>query len=217
MLGASGSLELVEVMRSLDEFATAKLDELDRSRCAARLVDTTRVTGIWLLRNGRRLLSFSCNDYLNLTHHPAVKDAAIAGAAGLWRRRRRIAAGDRQPSALRRARSPAGALKGTEAACVFGSGYLANLRHHPGARWARRSHPDRRTVACVPVGGRAAVAGDRHALPALRRRPCRGTARRTSRAPSPRPDDHRRRLLDGWRRRATLQALRAGAARTTPG
>ena len=63
-------------MRSLDEFATAKLGELEGSSLRRALVDTTRVTGIWLLRDGRRLLSFSCNDYLNLTHHPAVKDAA---------------------------------------------------------------------------------------------------------------------------------------------
>ena len=64
-------------MQSLDEFATAKLGELDRQSLRRSLVDTTRVTGIWLLRNGRRLLSFCCNDYLNLTHHPAVKEAAI--------------------------------------------------------------------------------------------------------------------------------------------
>jgi 8-amino-7-oxononanoate synthase len=64
-------------MRSLDEFATAKLDELERHSLRRTLVDTTRVTGIWTLRNGRRLLSFCCNDYLNLTHHPAVKEAAV--------------------------------------------------------------------------------------------------------------------------------------------
>ena len=64
-------------MRSLDEFATAKLGELERGSLRRALVDTTRVTGIWTLRNGRRLLSFSCNDYLNLTHHPAIKEAAI--------------------------------------------------------------------------------------------------------------------------------------------
>ena len=46
-------------MRSLDEFATAKLGELERSSLRRALVDTTRVTGIWLLRDGRRLLSFS--------------------------------------------------------------------------------------------------------------------------------------------------------------
>ena len=59
-------------MHSLDEFATAKLGELERSSLRRALVDTTRVTGIWLLRNGRRLLSFCSNDYLNLTHYPAV-------------------------------------------------------------------------------------------------------------------------------------------------
>ena len=64
-------------MRSLDEFATAKLGELEGRSLRRALVDTTRVTGIWLLRDGRRLLSFSCNDYLNLTHHPAVQNAAI--------------------------------------------------------------------------------------------------------------------------------------------
>ena len=63
-------------MRSLDEFATAKLAELERDSLRRELVETVRVTGIWMLRNGRRLLSFCCNDYLNLTHHPAVVEAA---------------------------------------------------------------------------------------------------------------------------------------------
>ena len=64
-------------MRSLDEFATAKLGELEGRSLRRALVDTTRVTGIWLLREGRRLRSFSCNDYLNLAHHPAVQNADI--------------------------------------------------------------------------------------------------------------------------------------------
>ena len=63
-------------MRSLDEFATVKLAELERDSLRRELVETVRVTGIWMLRNGRRLLSFCCNDYLNLTHHPAVVEAA---------------------------------------------------------------------------------------------------------------------------------------------
>ncbi|HBC08838.1 MAG TPA: 8-amino-7-oxononanoate synthase, partial [Rhodospirillaceae bacterium] len=29
-----------------------------------------------VLRGGRRLVSFSCNDYLNLSQHPALKQAA---------------------------------------------------------------------------------------------------------------------------------------------
>src|SRR6516162_3753412 len=81
-------------MRSLDEFATAKLGELERSSLRRALVDTTRVTAIWLLRNGRRLLSFCCNDYLNLTHHPAVKHVESLLAQLRRRHRRALIATD---------------------------------------------------------------------------------------------------------------------------
>jgi len=65
-------------VRSLDNFATGKLAALEATRLRRTLAETTRTDGLWVERNGRRLLSFSCNDYLNLTHHPAVKAAAIA-------------------------------------------------------------------------------------------------------------------------------------------
>ena len=114
-------------MRSLDEFATAKLDELERSSLRRALVDTTRVTGIWVLREGRRLLSFCCNDYLNLTHHPAVKEAAIEALRryGVGAGASRFVSGNHPLLSELEARLAR--LKETEAACVFGSGYLANL------------------------------------------------------------------------------------------
>jgi 8-amino-7-oxononanoate synthase len=114
-------------MRSLDEFATAKLGELERSSLRRALVDTTRVTAIWLLRNGRRLLSFCCNDYLNLTHHPAVKEAAIEALRvhGVGAGASRFVTGNHPLFSELEARLAR--LKQTEAACVFGSGYLANL------------------------------------------------------------------------------------------
>ena len=114
-------------MRSLDEFASAKLAELERSSLRRALVDTTRVTGIWLLRDGRRLLSFSCNDYLNLTHHPAVKDAAIEALRvyGLGAGASRLVTGNHPLFAELEGRLAR--LKDTQAACIFGSGYLANL------------------------------------------------------------------------------------------
>ena len=65
-------------MRSLDAFAQDKLDELKRRHLYRALNETVREDGIWIERNGRQLLSFSCNDYLNLTQHPAIKQAAIA-------------------------------------------------------------------------------------------------------------------------------------------
>jgi len=114
-------------MRSLDEFAAAKLAGLERTNLRRRLVDTTRVDGIWALRDGRRLLSFSCNDYLNLSQHPAIKAAAIEALQryGIGSGASRLVTGNHPLFAELEARLAR--LKQTEAACVFGSGYLANM------------------------------------------------------------------------------------------
>jgi len=113
-------------MRSLDDFACGKLEALERARLRRSPVVTAR-DGIFVERGGRRLLSFSCNDYLNLSRHPAVIKAAVAAAErhGTGAGASRLVTGnhplyDELESALAR-------LKGTEAACVFGSGYLANI------------------------------------------------------------------------------------------
>ncbi len=114
-------------MPALDTFAAEKLARLDHKHLRRRLVDTAREDGIWVTRNGRRLLSFSCNDYLNLSQHPAVKDAAIAAirAYGVGAGASRLVTGNHPLFAELEARLAA--LKGTDAACVFGSGYLANI------------------------------------------------------------------------------------------
>jgi 8-amino-7-oxononanoate synthase len=114
-------------MRSLDDFATGKLNELERANLRRRLVDTTRLDGIWALRNGRRLLSFSCNDYLNLSQHPAIKAAAIEALQryGIGSGASRLVTGNHPLFAALEARLAR--LKQTRAACVFGSGYLANI------------------------------------------------------------------------------------------
>jgi 8-amino-7-oxononanoate synthase len=114
-------------MRSLDEFAAAKLAALEHGQLRRRLVDTARLDGIWALRNGRRLLSFSCNDYLNLSQHPAIKAAAIAALErhGVGSGGSRLVTGNHPLFATLEARLAR--LKQTEAACVFGSGYLANI------------------------------------------------------------------------------------------
>ncbi len=89
-------------------------------------METTRTDDIWVVRNGRRLLSFSCNDYLNLSHHPAVKAAATAAIEryGVGAGASRLVTGNHPLFTELEARLAR--LKGTEAACVFGSGYLAN-------------------------------------------------------------------------------------------
>ena len=113
-------------MSSLDDFATAKLKELERDSLRRQLVETIRVTGIWTLRNGRRLLSFCCNDYLNLTHHPAVIEAAAEALRvyGVGAGSSRLVTGNHPLYTELEERLAR--LKQTQAACVFGSGYLAN-------------------------------------------------------------------------------------------
>jgi 8-amino-7-oxononanoate synthase len=113
-------------MSSLDRFAADKLAELDRLQLRRRLIETARTDGIWVERNGRRLLSFSCNDYLNLSHDPAVKRAAIAAIEryGVGSGASRLVTGNNPIFAALESRLAR--LKETEAACVFGSGYLAN-------------------------------------------------------------------------------------------
>jgi 8-amino-7-oxononanoate synthase len=71
-------------------------------------------------------LSFSCNDYLNLSHHPALKSAATAAIAqyGVGAGASRLVTGNHPLFCELEERLAR--LKGTEAACVFGSGYLAN-------------------------------------------------------------------------------------------
>jgi len=112
-------------MRSLDDFASQKLAALE---CAGlrRIPITTARAGIWVERGGRRLLSFSCNDYLNLSQHPAVIAAAIEATAryGVGAGASRLVTGNHP--LYGELESRLARRKGSAAACVFGSGYLAN-------------------------------------------------------------------------------------------
>jgi 8-amino-7-oxononanoate synthase len=113
-------------MHSLDRFAQEKLDDLKRRHLYRVLSETMREDGIWLERNGRQLLSFSCNDYLNLTQHPAIKAAAIDAIEefGAGSGASRLVTGNHPLYAQLESRLAQ--FKKTDAACVFGSGYLAN-------------------------------------------------------------------------------------------
>src|SRR5580704_17862856 len=112
-------------MRSLDEFADDKLAALERAKLRRTLSATAR-DGIYAERGGRRLLSFSCNDYLNLSGHPAIIKAAVEAAQrhGVGAGASRLVTGNHP--LYEALESRLAKLKGTDAACVFGSGYLAN-------------------------------------------------------------------------------------------
>jgi len=124
-------------MRSLDDFASQKLAELDRRSLRRTLVESAREDGLWIRRGGHRLLSFSCNDYLNLTHHPALKASAIRAIElyGAGAGASRLVTGNHPLFDELEARLAR--IKGTEASCVFGSGYLANAGIIPTLAGAR--------------------------------------------------------------------------------
>jgi len=142
-------------MDTLTAFAADKLAALDAQHLRRRLVATARAGGPWLERRGRRLLSFSCNDYLNLSQHPDVKRAAADAALthGTGAGASRLVTGDHPLlEALERRLAK---LKGTEAACVFGSGYLANAGIIPTfAGSADALFIDELAHACIWAGAR---------------------------------------------------------------
>ena len=146
-------------MDSLDAFARAKLDALERRGLRRTLATTARLEGPWVLRDGRRMLSFCCNDYLNLSVHPAVVAAAIAATRqfGVGAGGSRLVTGNHPLYAALEDRLAR--LKGTEAACVFGSGYLANTGIIPAL--AGRDDlllVDELAHACIWTGARLAGA-----------------------------------------------------------
>lgn len=113
-------------MRSLDLFARDKLAERERDNLRRSIVETQTGDGVHVVRNGRTLLSFCSNDYLGLSQHPAVKRVAAAAADkyGAGAGASRLVTGSHPLYAELEQRLAR--LKGAEAACVFGSGYLAN-------------------------------------------------------------------------------------------
>ena len=112
---------------SLDQFARAKLDRLDADNLRRTLSETRRRERDVAERNGARMISFCCNDYLNLSQHPNVKSAAIDAvtAYGVGAGASRLVTGNHPLFEALEARLSR--LKGAEATCVFGSGYLTNI------------------------------------------------------------------------------------------
>lgn len=113
-------------MLSLQNFAEERLAGLEARGQRRGVEPTDRSGGVWVERGGQKLLSFSCNDYLGLSTHPAVKAAAIRAveAYGVGAGASRLVTGDHP--LMGQLETKLAAWKGTEDAVVFGSGYLAN-------------------------------------------------------------------------------------------
>ena len=113
--------------KSLKGFALEKLQALRDKHLLRTLIDTERRPRTRIRQQSKDLVSFACNDYLGLSHHPTVIEAsreatrtygAGAGASRLITGNNPLYAG--LETALAK-------IKDTEDAVVFGSGYLANV------------------------------------------------------------------------------------------
>ena len=111
---------------SLDQFAKAQLEDA-QSRAQRRVLVESARAQVNVEQDGQRYVSFACNDYLGLAQHPEVIAAGqqALSAHGAGAAASRLITGNHPAYApLERALAE---HKGTEAALVMGSGYLANI------------------------------------------------------------------------------------------
>ena len=114
-------------MPALDEYCLQKLLLLESKHLKRVLQTTEYAGGVRVTRGGKPLISFASNDYLGLSHRPKVIAAAKAAVEqyGTGAGASRLVTGnmplyDELEVAL-------AVYKNTESACIFGSGYLANI------------------------------------------------------------------------------------------
>jgi 8-amino-7-oxononanoate synthase len=114
-------------MPALDEILLQKLQILEKKGQKRSPISSLRHDGIYVSRADKDMVSFSCNDYLGLSQDKRVVAAAeealqkygsgagasrlVSGNCPLYEELEKLLAAQHK----------------TEAACIFGSGYLANI------------------------------------------------------------------------------------------
>lgn len=113
-------------MHGLDALAAAALDRLAAAGRKRSLTPVERLPGGRVRRHGRELVDFSSNDYLGLSHHPALIERARAWAAeyGTGAGASRLVSG--HLAAYQAVETRIARAKGSEAALVLVSGWQAN-------------------------------------------------------------------------------------------
>src|SRR5690242_14901022 len=104
-----------------------RLAELERAGLGRRLRLVSGPQGPTVLLDGRPVLLLCSNNYLGLADHPAVREAAADAAMrwGVGAGASRLVSGTM--TIHRRLEERLAEFKRSEAALLFGSGYLANL------------------------------------------------------------------------------------------
>lgn len=110
----------------IEAVAAVRLAMLEERGLRRQLAPTERLAQGAVMRGGQPMISFSDNDYLGLSRHPRVIEAAIAATRkyGTGAGAARLITGDNPLNSELEARLAA--VKRLPAARVFGSGYLAN-------------------------------------------------------------------------------------------
>ncbi|MFL2687984.1 MAG: aminotransferase class I/II-fold pyridoxal phosphate-dependent enzyme [Alphaproteobacteria bacterium] len=114
-------------MKSLDDYCQGKLDAMEARKLRRTLTNTDRYAPAKARRNGKDMISFSCNDYLDLSHRPEVIKAAQEATKryGVGSGASRLVTGN--TPLYSELEAILAKFKGTDDAMVFGSGYLTNL------------------------------------------------------------------------------------------
>src|SRR5271166_7206688 len=105
----------------------ARLAELEQAGLRRRLRLISGPQGPRVLLDGRPVLLLCSNNYLGLADHPRVREAAADAATrwGVGAGASRLVSGTM--TIHRRLEERLAAFEGSEAALLFGSGYLANI------------------------------------------------------------------------------------------
>lgn len=113
-------------MSRLDPVFADALDALSADTMRRRLRVAVAAEPGWVVRDGRRLLNVSANDYLGLARHPALIARSTEWAArhGTGSGASRLVTGT--SDLHRRVEERLAAFKGREAALLFASGWQAN-------------------------------------------------------------------------------------------
>ncbi len=145
-----------QIQIDLDAFCTDKLSQLEGRHSRRYLVSTARQPEAMAQRgeNNQPVLSFSCNDYLGLSHHPQVVEAAQQAAQefGVGAGASRLITGNHP--LFMQLETLLADIKQTEDCLVFGSGYLANIGIIPAFIGAQDLLlVDELAHACINAGG----------------------------------------------------------------
>lgn len=114
-------------MNSLENLADNRLKQLKEQNLYRQMNNIERTDSVYVEIDGKKLISFSCNDYLGFSNDNIIKKAAIDAIEkyGTGAGASRLVSGNHP--LYSELESKLARLKSTEKALVFGSGYLTNI------------------------------------------------------------------------------------------